>query len=181
MTTAPPDSGHRRGDQSPAHLAPDKRHWEDIEVGTTLAYGAYAVTKDEIFEFARAYDPQPHHVDEEAAKLSLVKGLCASGWHSCAIFMRMFYDGVLAEAASLGGPGIDEVKWMKPVRPGHILKARSTCLEKRVMRSRPGVGICKMRHEVLNQHDELLMIMENAVFIAVRDPAAAAAASEAGR
>lgn len=151
-----------------------KRHYEDIVVGAPYEYGAYPVTKEEIFAFAHAYDPQPHHVDEEAAKLSLVKGLCASGWHSCAMFMRLFYDGMLADAASMGGPAIDQVKWLKPVRPGHVLKARSTCIEKRVMRSRPGVGICKMQHEMLNQDDELLMTMENAFFIAVRDPAAAA-------
>jgi acyl dehydratase len=152
---------------------PSKRHYEDIEVGKPLSYGAYAVTKDEIFEFARAYDPQPHHIDEEAAKLSLVKGLCASGWHSCAIFMRMLYDGMLADCAALGASGIDEVRWMKPVRPGHVLKARSTCLEKRVMRSRPGVGVCKMHHDILSQDDELLMTMENSFFIAVRAPATA--------
>jgi acyl dehydratase len=161
---------------------PSMRHYEDMEVGRTYAYGAYEVTKDEIFAFAHAYDPQPHHIDEEAAKLSLVKGLCASGWHSCAIFMRMLYDGLLADSASLGGPAIDEVKWLKPVRPGHILKARSTSLDKRPMRSRPGVGICRMRHEILNQSDELLMTMENSFFIAIRDPAAVAAAStEASR
>lgn len=162
-------------------LPPDgKLHWEDVEVGKAHTYGAYPVTKEEIFEFARAYDPQPHHIDEEAAKLSLVKGLCASGWHSCAMFMRLLYDGVLKNAASLGSSGIDEVKWMKPVRPGHILKARSVCLEKRLMNSRPGVGICKMRHEILNQDDELLMTMENAQFLAVRDPVAAKAAASAG-
>lgn len=153
--------------------ATSKRHYEDIAVGAPLEYGAYPVTKEEIFEFAHAYDPQPHHIDEEAAKLSLVKGLCASGWHSCAMFMRMFYDGVLANAASMGGPAIDEVKWMKPVRPGHVLKARSTCVGKRLMRSRPGVGICRMEHQIYNQDDELVMTMENAFFIAVRDPATA--------
>ena len=156
-----------------------KRYWEDIEVGRPLAYGAYPVTKTEIFEYAREYDPQPHHVDEEAAMLSLTKGLCASGWHTCAIFMRMLYDGMLADCAALGASGIDEVKWMKPVRPGHVLKARSTCLEKRLMRSRTGVGICKMHHEIFNQDDELLMIMENSFFIAVRDPAAAGAGQTA--
>ena len=154
---------------------PDQRHFEDIEVGKPYNYGAYPVTKEEIFAFAKAYDPQPHHIDEEAAKLSLVKGLCASGWHSCAIFMRMFYDGMLKDAAALGGASIDEVKWMKPVRPGHVLKARSTCLEKRPMRSRPGVGVCKMRHEILNQDDELLMTMENSFFIRLREPVAAIA------
>ena len=150
-----------------------KLHYEDIAVGEVRAYGAYEVTKAEIFEFAEAYDPQPHHIDEEAAKLSLVKGLCASGWHTCAMFMRMLADGMLSKCAALGASAIDEVKWRAPVRPGHVLKARSTCVEKRVMRSRPGVGICRMHHEILNQHDEMLMIVDNAFFIAVRDPAAA--------
>lgn len=148
-------------------------HWEDVEVGTPRTYGAYTVTKDEIFAFARAYDPQPHHVDEEAAKLSLTKGLCASGWHTCAMFMRILYDGVLKDAASLGAAGIEEVKWLKPVRPGHVLKARSVCVGKRLMTSREGVGIAQMKHEILNQDDELLMTMENAQFLAVRDPAKA--------
>ncbi|MGE3918844.1 MAG: MaoC/PaaZ C-terminal domain-containing protein, partial [Hyphomicrobiaceae bacterium] len=117
-----------------------KRHYEDIEVGAPLEYGAYPVTREEIFEFAHSYDPQPHHIDEEAAKLSLVKGLCASGWHSCAMFMRMLADGMLNDCAALGASAIDEVRWMKPVRPGHVLKARSTCQSKRLMRSRTGVG-----------------------------------------
>jgi acyl dehydratase len=151
----------------------DKLHWEDVEVGKPATYGAYTVTKEDIFEFARAFDPQPHHVDEEAAKLSLVKGLCASGWHSCAMFMRLLWDGQLHRFASLGAAGIDEVKWMKPVRPGFVLKARSVCTSKRIMASRPGVGICQMRHEILNQNDELLMTMENAQFLAVRNSAAA--------
>lgn len=148
----------------------DKLHWEDMEVGRAFEYGAYPVTKDEIIEFARAYDPQAHHVDEEAAMLSLTQGLCASGWHSCAMVMRLMYDGYLKNAASLGAPGIDEVKWLKPVRPGHILKSRSVCTEKRVMGSRPHVGICRMRHEIMNQHGEVLMIMEHAQFLALRNP-----------
>lgn len=154
-----------------ADAAP-KRHFEDIEVGLPYDYGAYEVTKQEIFEFAHAYDPQPHHIDEEAAKLSLVKGLCASGWHTCAIFMRMFFDGLLSGFDSMGGPAIDETKWTKPVRPGDVLRGRTTCLEKRVMRSRPWVGICKMQHELFNQHGELLMTMQNSVFIRLRQPAA---------
>lgn len=150
-------------------------HWEDLEVGAVRIYGDYEVTKDEIFAYARAYDPQPHHVDEEAAKLSLTKGLCASGWHSCAMFMRLYFDGALRNAASMGAPGIDEVKWLKPVRPGHILRSRTMCVEKRVMRSRPGVGIARMRHEIVNQDDEVLMVVENPQLIGVRDPKAATA------
>ena len=150
-------------------------HWEDLDVGTPRAYGTYEVTKEEIFAYARAYDPQPHHVDEEAAKLSLTKGLCASGWHSCAMFMRIFYDGGLRNTASMGAPGIDEVKWLKPVRPGFVLKLRSTCLGKRLLRSRPGVGMASMKHELLNQDDEVLMVTENPQLVGVRDPDTAAA------
>ena len=159
----------------PSHLV----HWDDLVVGETVQYGAYLVTKEEIFAYARAYDPQPHHVDEEAAKLSLTKGLCASGWHSCAMFMRMMYDGRLKGSASMGAPGIDEVKWLKPVRPGFVLKARTTCVSKRPMASRPGVGIAVVAHEVLNQDDEVLMTSQNAQLLAIRDLDAAFAA-EAG-
>src|SRR5689334_16759613 len=138
--------------------------WEDVEVGKTYSYGAYPVTRDEIFAFAHAYDPQPHHVDEAAAMKSLVRGLCASGWHTCAMFMRLYYDGWLCNYASAGAAGIDEVRWLKPVRPGFVLSARSVCMDKRVMRSRPEIGICRMRHEVRNQSDEVLLTMENAQF-----------------
>ena len=155
--------------------ASTKVHWEDIAVAQPAVYGAYEVTKDEIIAYARVYDPQLHHIDEEAAKLSLTKGLCASGWHSCAMFMRIFYDGTLKNSTSLGAAGIDEVKWLKPVRPGFVLKVRTTCEEKRLMRSRPGVGIARMKHELLNQHGEVLMSIENSQFMGVRDPANAAA------
>lgn len=158
-------------------MTKDLLYWEDFEVGKTLTYGAYEVTKEEIFEYAKAYDPQPHHVDEEAAKKSLVGGLCASGWHTCAMFMRMLCDGYLLRSASMGASGIDEVRWMKPVRPGHVLSAKSTCLSKRVMNSRPNVGICQMKHEIYNQNGELVMTMENAQFLRVRDPEAAKAAA----
>lgn len=158
----------------------DLLHWEDVEVGRTNTYGAYEVTKEEIFEYASEYDPQPHHLDEEAAKKSLVGGLCASGWHTCAMFMRVLCDGVLKNAASMGAAGIDEVRWMKPVRPGHILSAKSVCTSKRLMSSRPNVGICQMKHEIYNQHGEMVMTMENAQFLAVRDPEGARAASVRG-
>jgi acyl dehydratase len=164
-----------RSNTASAEGSSSRLHWDDIAVDHPVTHGAYEVTKDDIFAYARAYDPQPHHVDEEAAKLSLTKGLCASGWHSCAMFMRLFYDGTLKNAASLGAAGIDEVKWLKPVRPGFVLKLRTTCLEKRLMRSRPGVGIAKMKHEMLNQHDEVLMSIENSQFMGVRDPAKAVA------
>ncbi len=102
---------------------------------------ARLVTKDEIIAFGRAFDPQPMHTDEEAAKATPVGGLCASGWHTCAMMMRMICDGLLHRMASLGSPGVDEVRWTKPVRPGDVLSLRYTAQEKRVLASRPDVGI----------------------------------------
>jgi acyl dehydratase len=148
----------------------DKLHWEDIEIGKPVTYGRYEVTKDEIFEFAAAYDPQAHHLDEEVAKHGPTKGLCASGWHTCAMFMRLLCDGLLKNSTSLGAAGIEETKWLKPVRPGDVLSARSTCTEKRALRSRPGVGTARWSHEVLNQNGEVVMLSANAQFIRIRHP-----------
>src|SRR5262245_52420604 len=106
-------------------------HHEDIEVGKPLMLGGTTVTKEAIVGFARTYDPQPIHLDEEAAKASLVGGLCASGYHTCAIMMRLLVDGLLGNAASLGSPGVDEVRWLKPVRPGTEVRLRFTPIEKR--------------------------------------------------
>lgn len=155
------------------------RYFEDLAVGETFAYGAYPVSKEEIFAYARAYDPQPHHVDEEAAMKALTKGLCASGWHSCAMFMRMHYDGWLSRYDSLGAAGIDEVKWQKPVRPGHVLKGRTVVLDKRTSRSRPDLGIVRVKHEMLNQDEEALLSMELSQFIGVRGAARPAATTSA--
>jgi acyl dehydratase len=129
---------------------------EDIEVGTPLMLGGTTVTKDAIIAFAQAYDPQPIHLDEEAAKTSIVGGLCASGYHTCAIMMRMVVDGILGRAASLGSPGVDEVRWVKPVRPGEAVRTRFTPLEKRVLGSRPDVGITKVLVELIDSRDQVL-------------------------
>ncbi len=152
-----------------------KLYFEDVEVGQTFTYGTYTVTKDEIFEFAHAFDPQPHHIDEDAAMKALTRGLCASGWHSCAMFMRLHYDGWLSGYASLGASGIDELKWLKPVRPGHVLKGRTAIVETRTSKSRPDVGIVRVKHEMLNQSDEVLLSMELSQFIRVRNPNVAGA------
>ena len=104
--------------------------------------------------FGRAYDPQPLHVDEEAAKKTLVGGLCASGWHTCAMMMRLVADGMLNRVASLGSPGVDEGRWMVPVRPGDELRARYTVQEKRDLASRPDVGMSKVLVELFNQKGE---------------------------
>ena len=105
---------------------PDRFHIEDIEVGQVIPFGRISVSKEEIIAFARAYDPQPMHIDEEAAKKTIVGGLCASGFHTCAIMMRMLADDLLNDNwTSLGSPGIDECKWLKPLFPDQFLTGAS--------------------------------------------------------
>jgi acyl dehydratase len=131
-----------------------KLHHEDLEVGKPYVLGQKTVTKEEIIAFGRAYDPQPMHIDEEAARKTLVGGLCASGWHTCAMMMRLVADGLLNRAASLGAPAVDEARWMLPVRPGDVLGVRYIVQEKRDLASRPEVGVSKVLVECANQTGE---------------------------
>lgn len=151
----------------------ERIHLEDIEVGRPVTFGQLTVSKAEIIEFARAYDPQPMHLDEEAAKRSIVGGLCASGFHSCALMMRLIADGFLNNATSLGSPGIDEVKWSKPVRPDDRLTGRMTCTEKRALGSRPEVGLAKITFEMLNGQGEVVQTWLSNQLLRVRDPKSA--------
>lgn len=134
-----------------------KYYWEDFRVGETVEFGNKHVTKKEILEFAGEFDRQPFHLDEVAAKASILGGLCASGWHSCAMLMRMMYDGYIGESASLGAPGVDEVRWKKPVYVDDTLRVRRTCVESRASNSRPEMGLTKFHIEMLNQKDEIVM------------------------
>lgn len=135
-------------------------YWEDFKVGEKQEIGTKVVSKEEMVDFARRFDPQPFHVDEAAGKASMFGGLIASGWHTCAMVMRMMCDSYLLQSASLGSPGVDSVKWLKPVRPGDRIRAFRTTLESRVSKSRPEVGIVKSLWEVFNQNGELVMSME---------------------
>ena len=144
-------------------------HWEDVTVGETVTFGRTLVSRDEIVAYATAFDPQPFHLDEEAAKNSMIGQLCASGWHTCAMFMRMLADEVLNAAAGLGSPGLDEVKWLKPVVPGDTLTGRYTCTSKRALKSRPGVGVCQMLFEMLNQNGEVVMTWDAAQLLGMRE------------
>lgn len=143
-------------------------HFEDFSVGEALNFGNYLVSAEEIYEFAREFDPQPFHIDEEAAKASLLGGLSASGWHVCAIMMRMIVDGYYGRTASMGSTGIDEVKWLKPVRPGDRLSCRRTTLEARISANRPEMGIVKMRYEVFDATAEKKAEMTGINLIKVR-------------
>ena len=150
---------------SPAHLpaaaSPAPRYfWEDFPVGQVREFGAYRVTRDAILAFAREFDPQPFHLDDTAAEASLFGRLAASGWHTCAMAMRMMCDAYLLESASLGSPGLEKLSWKKPVYPGDTLHVRLEVLESRPMASRPGVGILRSRWDVMNQDDETVLTME---------------------
>ncbi len=134
--------------------------WEDFPAGSVREFGAKQVTRDAVIAFAAEFDPQPFHLDDEAAEASLFGRLSASGWHTCAMTMRMICDDHLLDAASLGSPGIDSLRWTRPVYPGDTLSVRLEVLEARPMGSRPEVGLIRQRWQVLNQDREVVMTME---------------------
>lgn len=145
-----------------------KLAYEDFQQGQEFPLGPKHVTVAEIIEFAEEFDPQPMHLDEEAGRASILGGLAASGWHTSAMFMRMMCDSYLLEADAQGAPGIDFMEWKKPVLAGDTLSGRSIVLEARAMRSRPGIGIVKFRHEVENQRGEMVCLGENSTMIRMR-------------
>ena len=134
--------------------------FEDFIVGQSREFGHRVVDRDEGIAFATAYDPQPLHLDEEAAKASVLGCLSISGWHTCAMVMRMMCDNYLLDSTSQGSPGIDNLRWLKPVRPGDTLRVRMTVQETKASRSRPQIGLVRSSWEVLNQADEIVMTME---------------------
>ena len=136
-----------------------KLYFEDFSVGDVAEYGPRRVTREEIIAFAAQFDPQPMHMDEEAARHTMLGGLGASGWHTCCLLMRMIVDGFLINAASMGAPGIDEVKWLKPVRPGDSLRVRATVQSVRASQSRPDRGFVKFLYEVFNGRGERVMTL----------------------
>jgi acyl dehydratase len=142
--------------------------FEDFPPGSVLEFGSYPVTREEIVDFAAAFDPQPFHLDEAAAQRSMLGGLAASGWHTCAILMRLNCEGFLNIADGRGAPGIDEVKWLKPVRPGAILGVRAEVLSARVSQSRPSIGLVQFRFDVHDQDGVVVMTQTNFVMIGRR-------------
>ena len=150
-------------------------YWEDINPGDVLELGQAEMTKDELLAFARTYDPQPHHVSEEAAKHSMFGQLFSSGWHSCVILMRQLVDTMLNKSASLGAGGIEEVKFMKPVFVGDQLFGKATCKGKRALNSKPDVGTVHMAMELTNQRGDLVLSWEAHQFMRRRHPANQAA------
>ena len=159
---------------------PMPEYFEDFEVGATQKFGEYRVTREEILEFAAKYDPQPFHLSDEAAAKTLFGSLCASGWHTCAMLMSMIVENMQSgnpggsprgNPAALGSPGIDEIRWTKPVFPGDTLRVESTILDKKPSRSRPEIGTIYMQNKVYNQNDELVMSNKPMVMYRRRNPA----------
>ncbi|MBI4964531.1 MAG: MaoC family dehydratase [Desulfomonile tiedjei] len=133
------------------------RYFEDYVVGAVHEFGSVTIEEGEIIEFAKRFDPQPFHTDPEKAKESAFGGLIASGWHTASLVMRLLVDHYVSRVASLGSPGVDELRWRKPVRPGDTLSVRVTVLESRVSRSKPDRGTIRSYIEALNQHREVVM------------------------
>jgi len=143
-------------------------HFEDFPVGEVLTYGAHHLTRDEIIAFAGEFDPQPFHLDEAAAKQTMLGGLAASGWHACAILMRLNCDGFMVGSTSMGAPGIEEVKWLMPLRPGVVLSVRRTTLEARVSKSRPDMGLVRFLFELIADGQALIMTQQGVIMFGRR-------------
>ena len=149
-----------------------KFYFEDFSIGQVAEYGPRQVSREEIIAFAAQFDPQPMHLDEEAARHTMLGGLGASGWHTCGIMMRLIADGFLADAASMGSPAVDEVKWLKPVRPGDALTVRGTVQSVRASQSKPDRGFVGLLWEVFNDRGERVMTMTCPQMIRRRNPGA---------
>lgn len=144
--------------------ARDQRYFEDYVPGQTHEFGCTVVDEEELVDFARRYDPQPFHIDAVAAAETPFGGLITSGWHTCAMMMRMMVDHYVSAVASLGSPGVDELRWIKPVRPGDVLRVRITVLEARVSQSKPDRGLVRSAIEMINQDDAVVMTMNTLGF-----------------
>ncbi|QPC85298.1 enoyl-CoA hydratase [Mesorhizobium sp. NBSH29] len=145
--------------------------FEDFVPGVTLSLGSKLVMADEVIAFAQEFDPQPMHLDEEAGKASILGGLAASGWHTCAMFMRMLCDAYLLDSSSQGSPGIDQVRWKQPVLVGDLLTGTSLVQSKRLSKSRTDIGLISFRHQLQNQRGQTVLELENTGMFRTRETA----------
>ena len=139
-----------------------KEYWyfEDFAPGQDIDLGTRTVTEEEIVAFAREYDPQPFHVDRDAAAHSIYGGVIASGWHTCGMMMRMVVDGLLNRSASMGSPGLDGVRWLAPVRAGDTLNVRYQTVQVKASRSKPDRGVVWSKWVAINQHGQTVCTVE---------------------
>jgi len=133
---------------------------EDFQPGQTFELGSIAVTQDQVVEFATQFDPQPFHLDEEAGGKSIFGGLIASGWHTCSLVMRMLVDNLFSRTATLGSPGVNQIRWILPVRPGDILSAKTRVLAVTKSTSKPDRGTVEFQYDVRNQNDQPVLAMQ---------------------
>lgn len=154
----------------------DNRYFEDYVPGTVSEFGPLVVSQDEIIDFALKFDPQDMHIDPKTAANSPFGGLIASGWHTLSLIMRIFVDNYISAVASLPSPGVDEVRWVRPVRPGDELRLRTTTIEARRSQSKPDRGLIRTRLEAVNQNDEPVASMVAMNFVLLRAPGAEALA-----
>jgi acyl dehydratase len=145
-------------------------HYEDFVEGSVQDFGPRSITREEIIAYAKEFDSQPMHLDEEAAKNSLLGGLAASGWHTCCFMVRMMYDHFIMDSSSLGSPGIEETKWLKPVRPDTPYTLRLHILDKRVSKSRPEMGLVRMRTELLDEKGVAQVDQTSTLLLGLRNP-----------
>ncbi len=146
-----------------------KTYYEDLEVGPSGRFGSYEMTKEEIIEFASRFDPQPFHLDDDFAKTTHFGALCASGWHTGSVLMRILVDhGKETGLASLGSPGLQDLKWAKPVFVGDILSVEREYLDKRLSKSRPGLGLVTFNNYVYNHHNDVVMSVKGTMMVACR-------------
>ena len=144
------------------------RSLDDFAPGEVIVHEAWPVTAEAIVAFANEFDPQPFHLDPEAPETAMTGGMIASGWHVAAVFMRTLCDAFLLDSTSMGSPGVDSLKWLKPVRPGDTLRARSIVVDVKPSRSRPDRGIVRFRHEMTNQSGEVVMVLDNPILFGRR-------------
>jgi acyl dehydratase len=149
-----------------------KLHFEDFQPGAVAVYGPRLVTREEIVAFAAEFDPQPMHLDEAAASATMLGGLAASGWHICCLLMRVIADGFILDSSSMGGPGVDEVRWLAPLRPGTRIRVRSSVLDTRTSASRPEMGLVRFLFEVIDEADATLTTLTTTLMFGRRQPGA---------
>ncbi|MGP1676255.1 MAG: MaoC family dehydratase [Burkholderiales bacterium] len=148
-----------------------KYYWEDLVPGRVFETATRSLSEEDIVRFAREYDPQTYHTDAEAARHSPYGGLIASGWHTAAVSMRLMCDGYLLETSCVGSPGLEELRWLKPVRPGDTLRLKSTVLESTPSARQPNRGTVLFLWEILNQHGEVVLSMRGRQLFLRRAPA----------
>jgi acyl dehydratase len=145
-----------------------KLFWENFHLGRVFEHGPYLVTREDIVSFAAEFDPQPMHLDEAAASQTMAGGLCASGWQACCILMRMCADAFVVNSSSMGAPGVDEVRWLLPIRPNDQLRLRAAVLDARASRSRPDMGLVQFGFELFNATGERVMTLTTSLMMGRR-------------